>query len=327
MSTVGPSQPSPPPARTPSHVERHTEDFDYTFVGSPVDVVTMTRPGAALIGGASGPDPAFRFLLDHGGGGDVVVLCANEPDGYNEYFQSLGPVNSVATVVTRTRQAAFDPFVVEQVRNAEVIFLQGGDQAKYAERWQGTPLQDALNDAAARGVPIGGSSAGLAVMADRPFLALTGGVSSGPALADPCGPDVTLGRDFLALPHMRHVVTDTHFHERDRMGRLVTFVAHVAAEGGPALGVGVDEHTALMVEGDGKATVTGPGSVYFLKAPGAPEQLIPGYPLRFCQVSVFRAREGDGFDFGTWQGSGGEHYTLGARDGRLHSSRGDAGPY
>lgn len=310
-----------------SHVERHTPDFDYTFVGSPEDRETPTQAGTALIGGAADPDPAFRWLLEHGGGGDVVVLCANEPDGYNEYLHRLGPANSVATVVTRTRQAAYDPFVLEQVQKAEAIFLQGGDQAKYAERWQGTPLQDALNAAVARGVPIGGSSAGLAVLADRPFLALTGGVSSGPALADPCGPDVTLGRDFLVIPHMRHVVTDTHFHERDRMGRLMTFVAHVASDGTPARGIGVDEGTAVMVEADGRASVTGPGAAYFLEASGPAETLLPGYPLRFCHVEVFRAREGAGFDLQTWHGTDGESYTLSAHDGRLRSSREDGSPY
>lgn len=314
-------------AGEPAHVDRHTDDYDYTVVGNVDDVVVSTRGGTALMGGGEDSDTAFRWLLDHSGGGDFVVLRASGADAYNPYVRDLGPANSVATIVTKTRAAAYDAFVLEQVRNAEAIFIAGGDQSEYAERWQDTPLQDAINAAVARGIPVGGTSAGLAVLAERPFTAMQGGVTSEEALAEPRGPLVTLGSHFLAIPHMRYTVTDTHFHERNRMGRLVAFVANVAQEEGAARGIGVDERTSVLVEADGTASVTGPGAAYFLEAPGMPQQCLPEYPLRFYDVPVTRITEGASFDLETWSSQGGASYTLSAHDGTLTSSRPDGSHY
>ena len=51
------------------------------------------------------------------------------------------------------------------------MFIAGGDQANYINFWMGTPVQSALNDAIARGVPIGGTSAGLAVLGEWAYSA------------------------------------------------------------------------------------------------------------------------------------------------------------
>lgn len=322
-----PFRPTRADGQAPAHVERHTDDYDYTFVGNPEDVVVSTRPGAALIGGGDDPDPAFRWMVDHSGGGDFVVLRASGEDGYNPYVRDLGGANSVATIVTRSRNASYDDFVLGQVRNAEAIFIAGGDQADYVRQWQGTPLQDAINDAVARGVPVGGTSAGLAVLADHPFTALKDTVTSPEALADPRGEKVILGGDFLSIPHMRYTVTDTHFHERDRMGRFMAFVADAAQDNGTARGIAVDERTAVLVEGDGNARVVGPGAAYFLQAPGAPEQCLPGYPLRFYNVPVTCVKEGGSFDLASWTGQGGVSYNLSAHDGVLTSTQASGSPY
>ena len=133
-------------------------------------------------------EPAFRWMIQRSGGGDFLVLRAAGDAQIHPYLLGLGGLDSVETLLLRTRQASWDPFVLERVRRAEAIFLAGGDQSRYLERWKDTPLQEALNQAAARGVPIGGTSAGLAVLGEFCFSARKGSVTPGEAMADPADP-------------------------------------------------------------------------------------------------------------------------------------------
>jgi cyanophycinase-like exopeptidase len=51
--------------------------------------------------------------------------------------------------------------VLATIRNAEALFIAGGDQSRYVRFWQGTPVEDAIHELLARNVPIGGTSAGI----------------------------------------------------------------------------------------------------------------------------------------------------------------------
>lgn len=307
--------------------EIHNDRFDFTFVGNPLDKTTAPLGGAALIGGSTDPDPAFRWLGEHAQGGDVLVISASEDEGYNNYISSLVPTNSVSTLVVHSPEASSDPFVLQQVRKAEAIFFCGGDQADYFRDWKDTPLQAELNAALAHGVTVGGTSAGLAILAQHPFVALTGGVSSPAALSDPKNADMTLADEFLHVPTMDATVTDTHFAARDRMGRFLAFVADNAEVSLPSRGIAVDEKTAVLVEANGQASVTGPGSAYFVDLEGPPQQCEAGKPLALTDVPVYRLQEGGQFDLVHWQGQGGLAYQLSAENGALRSSQPDGAVY
>ena len=86
-----------------------------------------------------------------------------------------------------------------------------------------------------------------------------GSIKSPEALADPLGPANTIEGDFLHLALLKGVVTDTHFKERDRLGRLFAFVAKAqvgrAADAPAMIGLGVDESAALAVEPDGSGRI------------------------------------------------------------------------
>jgi cyanophycinase-like exopeptidase len=86
-------------------------------------------------------------------------------------------------------------------------------------------------------------------------------VYSDEALEDPYNQYMTMERDFLAFPPLEGVITDTHFFERDRMGRLVAFVARPIADGWSSsmVGLGVEERTALVIDAAGTGTVPGSG--------------------------------------------------------------------
>ena len=122
------------------------------------------------------------------------------------------------------------------------------------------------------GKPLGGTSAGLAMLGEYLYGAMDGGSQVSPdALADPLGPGNTIETGFLHLGLLEGVLTDTHFTERNRLGRLVAFVAKAEAMAGGrrVLGLGVDEDAALAVEGDGSARV-------YATAPGAGATVVLG---------------------------------------------------
>jgi cyanophycinase len=140
--------------------------YQYFRAGRPKDVQAKTRPGFALMGGGDDLDAAFQWMCERAGGGDLLVLRASGDDDYNPYIQRLCKLNSVGTLILKSRQAARAPFGADTIRHAEAVFMAGGDQAQYINWWMDTPMQQALNDAIRRGVPIGGTSAGLAVQGE-----------------------------------------------------------------------------------------------------------------------------------------------------------------
>lgn len=94
------------------------------------------------------------------------------------------------------------------------------------------------------------------------FTAEKGGVTSATALAEPRGPAVTVRKSTYAQPELAHALVDTHFSQRDREGRLLAFAAHMLAAGeSTALAIGIDEDTALVIDGP-SARVLGSGAVH-----------------------------------------------------------------
>ncbi len=82
--------------------------------------------------------------------------------------------------------------MIEKIRNAEAIFIGGGDQSNYIRYWKDTPVEDAINFVAAKPAPIGGTSAGMAVLGEYVYSAEgQESLTSPAALADPlrAGPD------------------------------------------------------------------------------------------------------------------------------------------
>ena len=228
--------------------------------------------GSALLGGHMYPGVmkqsdvfAYRWLLDRSRGGDIVVLTADDDpcDIYNSFLLNqtgtIHPPNSVTTICFTSRDGAKLDKTTELLQQASVVFITGGDQAKYYQFWQDTPVSKLL----ASTPLVGGSSAGLAVQGHFVFTALKGSVDSQEALEDPTTDDITIAADFLSLPWMQNIITDTHFYQRDRMGRLVAFLARIESHKNNlkrthnahyknisqvTLGIGISEHSALLLD-------------------------------------------------------------------------------
>ena len=306
--------------------------YSYSVVGNPADVVTATSGLLVLQGGGTDVDENFVRMGARSGGGDFVVIRASGTDAYNPYIYSLCSCDSVATIVFKNRNAAFEPFVINTIRNAEALFIAGGDQSDYVQFWKNTPVEDAINFVARKPAPVGGTSAGMAVMSQFLYSAMSNSsLDSVEGLADPFHRDLTLDRDFLSLAKLGGLITDQHLIERDRMGRTMAFLARLVHDGWTAEGraIAADRETALHVDpSDGTAEVFSTPThttpyVYFLQTPGPPEICLPKTPLTYRNIAVYRIGPGGRFDIPKWRGAGGIAYTLSAEAGALVSSRGE----
>jgi beta-aspartyl-peptidase (threonine type) len=213
--------------------------------------------GLLLMGGGDRNLDAMRWFFAKAGHGHIVILRASQKGEIGkEFVREIGGILSAETFVILDRSAAFDPKVLAALRGADGIFLSGGDQARYVRRWRGTPIAEILDAHVAAGKPLGGTSAGLAVLGEYLYGAMDDrSITSEEAIADPFGAHTTIERDFLHLALLRGIITDTHFKERNRLGRLFAFVAKAQSIQGPGvkaiLGLGIDENTAMTVEPDG----------------------------------------------------------------------------
>ena len=260
------------------------------LIGDSADVTRPTSGGTVLAGGGTDVDAAFKWMINKSGGGDFVVLRATGTNAYNSYIYGLGSVNSVETLLINSRTLANDPQVEATIRGAEAVFISGGDQANYVNYWRGSKVHDALNYLrTVKQVPIGGTSAGCAILGGTYFSAVLGTVTSADVLANPYHRFLTLGHnDFLAQPYLSNVITDTHFNNPDRRGRLVTFLARMNRDYSVlGRGIGVDELTAVCIESNGTARVFGTGAAFFLSQNGLsyrPETCVSGSPLDWYRM-------------------------------------------
>jgi len=316
-------------------VSAQTATYKYIRIGNSQDIATKATAAYGLLGGGEDLDEAFKWLCEKGKGGDFLVLRAAGDDDYNSYINGLCKTNSVATLIIPSRDAAADPKVADIIQHAEVVFIAGGDQARYINWWMGTPVQDALKVHISAGGPIGGTSAGLAVMGQYIYSAQGDApddddLASSQTLADPYFARVTLRRDFLNIDLLKNTLTDTHFAKRDRMGRSLTFLARIMKDGwspGPRE-IAVDEKSAVLVEKNGKARVIGSGKgAYFISVRSGPEVCKGNTPLTFRDITVYRGPAGAEFNVRDWSGKRGVRYTLSVVDGKVQSTQANGGMY
>jgi cyanophycinase-like exopeptidase len=319
-------------ACTTAKPSRSGPGFRYYVTGNPADVSRPTRGLWVAQGGGDDVPENFVRMGALAGGGDFVVLRASGADDYNDYIFERCRCDSVETIVFDKGAATADPFVLEKIRDAEAIWIGGGDQSNYIRYWKDTPVEDAINSVAAKPAPIGGTSAGMAVLGEFVYSAEgKDSLTSAAALADPFAPDLTLARGFLALAGLENVVTDQHLQERDRIGRTVALLARLQKDGWSSKpkAIAADRETALHVDpATGTAEVFATADhptpyVYFMAPAGPPPSCEPGKPLASGAIAVYRIGPGGRFDLRSWTGSGGISYQLEARDGVLQSSRGN----
>jgi cyanophycinase len=189
----------------------------------------------------------------------VLPMASEEPDTSFFYFakpfrgQGLDKIyNFFSLDVT-----SFSPERLDSVRNANLIFITGGDQNRFMQIVQNTPLHTAIIEAYQKGAVIGGTSAGAAVQSKK---MITGNELKYPEYT---GQYRTIEAENIEIAQglglLETAIVDQHFIWRMRMNRLIA----AAIENPDELLIGIDESTAIIVEGD-SATVTGQSQVVVL---------------------------------------------------------------
>jgi len=250
--------------------------------------------GLLLMGGGDHNPEAMRWFIAKAGHGHIVILRASlHGEASTEFYSEIGGVLSAETFVTHARSASYDQHLQDALSKADGVFIAGGDQARYVRRWRGTPIARLIDAHVAAGKPLAGTSAGLAMLGEYLYGAMDGqSLTSKQALADPYGKGTTIESGFLHLMLLNGVITDSHFTERDRLGRLFAFVAKAQASrpagAPPLIGLGIDEAAALAVapDGTGRVYATTPGTgVSIVHGAGIGRVKVPG-PLVVKSVQV-----------------------------------------
>ena len=165
---------------------------------------------------------------------------------YEELFRDL-KASKVWVLPFESRKQCEDPEELAVLEKATGVFLTGGSQLRLSTTLGGTLVAKALRAMNARGVHIGGTSAGAAFLPEHM-------IAYGEEGATPHAGMVQLAP---GLGLTNSVVIDQHFRERDRLGRLLTALSFNPF----ATGIGLDEDTAAFIGPDNTLEVVGSGAI------------------------------------------------------------------
>lgn len=297
-------------------------------------VTTNHEEGYMFMGGGAECDEAMAWMTAKTDTGDFVVIRVTGSDGYNDYvYSDIGGVDSVHTLVLSKKSHADTYFAETVIKNAEALLIAGGDQGDYYDLWKGTKVESAINYLInTKKAVVGGTSAGMAVMGDIDYIPASYGVYSSEALSDPYHQYMDyIYDDFLnGFPYTSGIITDTHFSERDRLGRTITFMARIIQDGMATVSqtkaIACDEGAAVCMEANGQAKIFGWDGyndyAFFLKADTTPDRCVSGETLNWTDaVTVYKVHGypsgTNTFNLSTWTGSGGSWENVNVNNGVL----------
>ncbi|WOJ96321.1 cyanophycinase [Congregibacter brevis] len=213
----------------------------------------------ALIGGRFEADNTALFKALHGRCDGRIAICSmasGYPEevgaGTVEEFRAQGFYAELIPIFYETRdQSAFDTRLIERLQAFGSVFFTGGDQSRIVgtlvQDGRETPALVAIRDLYAKGGLIAGSSAGAAIMSGPMILGGTSlnAISRGIDTRESAEDDFDAFRLGKGLGFFDWGMVDQHFLQRGRVGRLIK-----AAElSGESLAFGIDENSALIVQG------------------------------------------------------------------------------
>jgi cyanophycinase len=251
-----------------------------------------------VVGGAEDKvnscDILTRFFESAGGVNATIgiIPCASqEPivvgDRYYQIFQAMG-AEQVQVMDIRYREECDAMRWLAVLNDCTGIFVTGGDQVRLCALLSGTKLLAAIKTKLLQGqMVLAGTSAGAAMMGEKMIAGGSSGESPNAALVD-------LADGLGILPEL---LVDQHFHNRNRMARLLSAIAAYPDK----LGVGIDEDTCMAVDGDGTFQVLGKGTVTVID-PGHLSRtnyprLEPTAPLSLHNLKLHVLSQGDRYDY------------------------------
>jgi len=246
-----------------------------------------------IIGGGEdkkGDRAILREVAHRLAGGRLVVatIASYEPEGYfDAYRKAFADLDTpdLVELYVKGRAETADPEKLKLFDGASGVFFTGGDQLRIISQIGDTPIERRVREIFEAGGVVAGTSAGASAMSET--MLVKGTSRSSYRVGDlAMAPGLGLIRD---------VVIDQHFAERGRIGRLLGAVAHNPR----VLGIGIDEDTAIVVEG-ARFDVIGSGAVYVVDGSGVTHSNIAeadsDRPLSIYDVRLHVLSEGDAFD-------------------------------
>ncbi len=214
-----------------------------------------------IIGGGSRSDAMVNRMIDEAslrekGYVFILPMASEAPDSATIWSGEQFIRNGIKNVTGFNFQAGkiSDKQLLDSLQNASLIYICGGDQARFMKSVSGSPVFDAIHTAFRNGAVIAGTSAGAAVMSKR---MITGNELRYPQYNETfkCieGENIEYA-DGLGL--LKTAIIDQHFVKRSRYNRLITSVL----ENPDLPGIGIDESTAILVKGN-TAEVVGESQV------------------------------------------------------------------
>ncbi|MGB3205529.1 MAG: cyanophycinase [Crinalium sp.] len=217
-----------------------------------------TKTAVLVIGGAEdkvhGREILHTFFARAGAADAriaIVPSASREPtiigDRYRSIFEEMG-AKAIKVLDIREREQTETPHFQEFIQECTGVFLTGGDQLRLCGLLADTPLIEKMRMRVHSGeITLAGTSAGAAVMGHH----MIAGGGSGEC------PNRSLVDMATGLGIIPEVIVDQHFHNRNRMSRLMSAIAAHPDR----LGIGIDEDTCAMFEKDGILQVMGKGTV------------------------------------------------------------------
>jgi len=230
--------------------------------------------GSLVVVGGNMHDPAiYRRFIELAGGPDapiVMIPTAGGGEEYDGFYGGLDPwrdngARNLIVLHTLDRKVADSEEFVAPLKTARGVFFFGGRQWRLVDAYAGTRTETEIRNVLERGGVVGGSSAGASIQGS--FL----------VRGDTGGNEVMMGDHQVGFGYLRNVGIDQHVLRRNRQFDLIEVVeAHPEL-----LGIGLDENTAIVVQGDTAEVIgesymlvydnrktTGDGGKFYFVAPG-----------------------------------------------------------
>ena len=211
-------------------------------------------PNGALviIGGHGFPNGMWERVIEFAGGTDANYVCFSQSSSSTgaEKLRERGckniAIHVVKTGVDGIGQGSYAQ-LLEDLEKADAVYFGGGRTYKFMDAYLDTEAHTLMNKVLERGGIILGGSAGAQIQGD--FL-----VRGDPRTNN----TVWMEGNNVGLGFIKGVIIDVHFRERGRENIL----PELLVQHPQMLGIGIDETTAIWVEGT-TAEVLGPHSVTF----------------------------------------------------------------
>ncbi len=313
-------------------VMKHNDDYAFLLYCMPVfeppvkKLPKKSKGSLVIIGGNEWNEGIFEKIIELAGGPLVIKIAiipaaSNTPavtgQDYVEQMVSLGvPLENVWTVPIAVvnddsteedeslwKDNGFNKSIAAKLKGYNAIFFVGGDQFRYMKTLtdddnNDSPVLKVIRKILDNGGIIAGTSAGAAIMSNpmigngNSYEAILHGIIDGRNVK--VDPDSIGDRMLITngIGFLKYGITDQHFIERGRIGRLIA----ACVSSGITLGYGISEDSALVLLGGDQIEVIGERGVIVIDTSDAKVHSTYGTIPHITNIKLHYIEEGDRYD-------------------------------